>query len=159
MTSRAAAGHRGIDRDRPAKATRPRSSTCWSATAAACGRWWPSGSTRRLAARVDPSDVVQEVLAEAIQHFAEYLRTRPLPFSAWLRQFAWQRLVKLHRHHIRAQKRSVRREEGLSMPLPDDSVVRLARRLLARGSSPSQALIHDELRKRSASRPRRVGPA
>jgi RNA polymerase sigma-70 factor (ECF subfamily) len=86
---------------------------------------------RRLAARVDPSDVVQEALAEATQHFAEYLRTRPLPFSAWLRQFAWQRLVKLHRHHIRAQKRSVSREEALSMPLPDDSVVRLARRLPA----------------------------
>jgi RNA polymerase sigma-70 factor (ECF subfamily) len=103
---------------------------------------------RRVAARVDPSDVVQEAFAEAIQHFAQYLRTRPLPFSAWLRQFAWQRLIKLHRHHIRAKKRSVRREEGLSMPLPDDSVVRLARRLLARGSSPSQAMIHDELRER-----------
>jgi len=103
---------------------------------------------RRLAARVDPSDVVQEAFAEAIQHFAEYLRTRPLPFSAWLRGFAWQRLVRLHRHHIRAQKRSVRREEAWSMPLPDDSVVRLARRLLAHGSSPSQALIHDELRER-----------
>ena len=103
---------------------------------------------RRVAAHIDPSDVVQEVLAEAIQHFAEYLRTRPLPFSAWLRQMAWQRLVKLHRHHIRTRKRSVSREEALSMPLPDDSVVRLARRLLAHGSSPSQALIHDELRDR-----------
>ena len=61
---------------------------------------------------MDPSDVVQEALAEATQHFDEYLRTRPLPFSAWLRQFAWQRLVKLHRHHIRAQKRSVSREEA-----------------------------------------------
>jgi len=103
---------------------------------------------RRLAARVDPSDVVQEAFAEAIQHFAEYLRTRPLPFSAWLREFAWQRLVKLHRHHIRALKRSVTREEAYSMPLPDDSVVRLARRLLAHGSSPSQSLIRDELRER-----------
>ncbi len=34
------------------------------------------------------------------------------------------------------------------MPLPDDSVVRLARRLLAHGSNPSQALIRDELRER-----------
>ena len=30
------------------------------------------------------------------------------------------------------------------MPLPDDWVVRLARRLFARGTSPSQAMIHDE---------------
>jgi RNA polymerase sigma-70 factor (ECF subfamily) len=103
---------------------------------------------RRLVARVDPSDVVQEALAEAAQHFDEYLRTRRLPFSAWLRQFAWERLVKLHRHHVRAQKRSILREEAWSMPLPDDSVVRLARRLLASGTSPSQALIQDELRQR-----------
>jgi len=103
---------------------------------------------RRLAARVDPSDVVQEAFAEAIQHFAEYVRARPLPFSAWLRQIAWQRLVKLHRRHIRAQRRSVTREEAYSMPLPYDSVVRLARRLLAHGSSPSQSLIRDELRER-----------
>ena len=43
---------------------------------------------RRLAARVDPSDVVQEALADAAQALPEYLRDRPLPFGAWLRQFA-----------------------------------------------------------------------
>ncbi|MGP0066489.1 MAG: sigma-70 family RNA polymerase sigma factor [Isosphaeraceae bacterium] len=103
---------------------------------------------RRVAARVDASDVVQEALAEAAQQFDAYLRTRPLPFSAWLRQLAWERLVKLHRHHVHAQKRSVRREEDWSMPLPEDSVLRLARRLLASGTSPSQAMIRDEQRLR-----------
>jgi RNA polymerase sigma-70 factor, ECF subfamily len=103
---------------------------------------------RRVAARVDASDVVQEALAEAARQFDEYLRTRPLPFSAWLRQLAWERLVKLHRHHVHAQKRSVRREEDCSMPLPEDSVLRLARRLLASGTSPSQAMIRDEQRHR-----------
>jgi hypothetical protein len=49
---------------------------------------------RAVAARLDPSDVVQEALAEAAQHLDEYLRTRPLPYYAWLRQFGWQRLVK-----------------------------------------------------------------
>jgi RNA polymerase sigma-70 factor (ECF subfamily) len=34
----------------------------------------------RLAARVDPSDVVQEALAEATQKLPDYLRHRPLPF-------------------------------------------------------------------------------
>ena len=103
---------------------------------------------RRVAARVDASDVVQEAFAEAAKQFEEYLRTRPLPFSAWLRQLAWERLVKLHRRHIHAQKRSIRREEDWSMPLPEDSVLRLARRLLAGGTSPSQAMIRDEQRHR-----------
>ena len=35
---------------------------------------------RRLAARVDPSDVVQEALIEAAQGLDDYLRQRPLPF-------------------------------------------------------------------------------
>ena len=35
---------------------------------------------RRLLARVDPSDVVQEALADAAQELSDYLRHRPLPF-------------------------------------------------------------------------------
>ena len=34
----------------------------------------------RLAARVDPSDVVQEALAEAARRLDGYLHERPLPF-------------------------------------------------------------------------------
>jgi hypothetical protein len=44
---------------------------------------------RMAAARVDPSDVVQEALADAAQSLSDYLRDRPLPFYPWLRQFAW----------------------------------------------------------------------
>src|SRR6516165_1104155 len=66
---------------------------------------------RRLAARVDPSDVVQEALADAARKLDGYLRQRPLPFYPWLRRLAWERLVKLHRRHLRAHRRSVEREE------------------------------------------------
>ena len=45
---------------------------------------------RRLAPRVDPADIVQEALLEASQNLSEYLRDRPLPFHAWLRQYVWQ---------------------------------------------------------------------
>lgn len=101
---------------------------------------------RRLAARVDPSDVVQEALAEATCRLVKYLRERPLPFYPWLRQLAWDHLAELHRRHVRARKRSVEREE---LPaLPDRSALELADRLLDPGSSPSAALQRQERRQR-----------
>jgi RNA polymerase sigma-70 factor (ECF subfamily) len=55
---------------------------------------------RRLAARVDPSDLVQEVLMDAHEKLSDYLRKRPLPFYPWLRPLACERLVRLHRRHL-----------------------------------------------------------
>jgi RNA polymerase sigma-70 factor (ECF subfamily) len=101
---------------------------------------------RRLTARVDPSDVVQEAMAEAAIHLEAYLRDRPLPFYPWLRHFAWVRLMKLHRRHIKSQRRSVTREEAWCMP--DESAQQLANRLLAGGTNPVSRLIREELRDR-----------
>jgi RNA polymerase sigma-70 factor (ECF subfamily) len=101
---------------------------------------------RRLAARVDPSDVVQEALADAALKLDDYLGSRPLPFYPWLRRLAWERLIKLHQRHIGAGRRSVTREEAA--PLPDESAVELARRLAAPGSSPSHAALRLELQGR-----------
>jgi RNA polymerase sigma-70 factor (ECF subfamily) len=98
---------------------------------------------RRLAGRIDPSDVVQETFADAVAQLSDYLRRRPLPFYPWLRQLACDRLAELNRHHLRAQKRSVRREEALG--LSDESALELADRLIARGSSPSARLLRHEL--------------
>jgi RNA polymerase sigma-70 factor (ECF subfamily) len=100
---------------------------------------------RRLAARVDPSDVVQEALADASQRLDDYLRDRPLAFYPWLRQFAWARLVALHRQHVLAGKRSVNREERGDLLLSDQSAGALADRLLAPGTSPSHRVLRDEL--------------
>jgi len=103
---------------------------------------------RRLAARMDASDVVQETLAEAIRRLPAYLRDRPLPFYPWLRQLAIDRLTDLHRRHVQAQKRSVRREERRVPTLSGESALELAGRLFARGSSPSARLRREELRGR-----------
>ncbi|HEV3078235.1 MAG TPA: sigma-70 family RNA polymerase sigma factor [Gemmataceae bacterium] len=103
---------------------------------------------RRLAARIDPSDVVQETLADAVEQLADYLRHRPLPFYPWLRQLACKRLGELHRRHVQALKRSVRREEPWAPPLPDESAMVLADKLMGRGSSPSARLRRHELRDR-----------
>jgi RNA polymerase sigma-70 factor (ECF subfamily) len=90
---------------------------------------------RRLAARVDPSDVVQEALLYAAQALDDYLRERPSPFYPWLRQLAWERLIELHRRHLHAQRRSVKREEPLALHLSDESAQQLVDRVLARQSS------------------------
>jgi RNA polymerase sigma-70 factor (ECF subfamily) len=101
---------------------------------------------RRLLGRFDPSDVVQDALADACQHLPAYLQERPVPFYPWLRHIAWKRLVDLHRHHLLARKRSVLREQVPEWTLPDESVVQLADRLLGTGTSPSAHMLRDELR-------------
>src|SRR5437868_11122394 len=54
----------------------------------------------RLRRRVDPSDVLQESLAEADRKLSDYARSRPLPFYPWLRELAWECMARLHRRHI-----------------------------------------------------------
>jgi RNA polymerase sigma-70 factor, ECF subfamily len=113
---------------------------------------------RRLAPRIDPADIVQEALLEASRDLSDYLRDRPLPFHAWLRQYVNQRISKLHRHHLGAQRRSIRREEAADWHLPDESSALLAERLIARESSPSQRLLREELRVRVQAALDRLGP-
>lgn len=100
----------------------------------------------RLTARVDPSDVVQESLIDASRNLTQYLRDRPLPFYPWLRQFAWKRIVDMHRRHIQSQKRSVLREEPEQMAITKRSAVQLAECLAASHTSPSQQAVTRELR-------------
>src|SRR4051812_31816583 len=99
---------------------------------------------RRLAARVDPSDLVQDSLAAAARGLDAYLKERPLPFYPWLRQFGVRRLTNLARDHIAARKRSVTREEPWELPLPDRSAIALAERLVASGTSPSGQVMRRE---------------
>jgi RNA polymerase sigma-70 factor (ECF subfamily) len=88
----------------------------------------------RLRARVDPSDVVQEANLDACRRIGEFLDRNPMPFRLWLRQTAYERLLKLRRRHLGAAMRAAGREVGL----PDGSSVALARRLFAPDSTPSQ---------------------
>jgi RNA polymerase sigma-70 factor (ECF subfamily) len=94
----------------------------------------------RVRARVDPSDVVQEAQLEAIRRLPNYMSERPLPFRLWLRQIAFDRLLMLHRRHVRAARRAVERD----LPLPEKSSILLARQFLVPGSTPSRQLIRRE---------------
>ncbi len=102
----------------------------------------------RLTPVIDPSDVVQEALTDASRKLEGYLHDRPLPFYPWLRRLATERIIQLHRHHLGTQKRSVTREQRLDDHLPDDSASRLANRLVASGTSPSQQVLRDEQARR-----------
>lgn len=105
---------------------------------------------QRIQTRVDPSDVVQDVLHQATRKLAEYIADCKLPFYPWLRQMAWDRLVELHYQHVRVQKRSVDRELRPSFGLNDDSINLLARNVPSPSLSPSgiavQAEVHNRVR-------------
>jgi RNA polymerase sigma-70 factor (ECF subfamily) len=97
----------------------------------------------RLAARVDASDVVQDALMDAFARLPEYLERRPMPFRTWLWKTAYERLLKVRRHHDRA-RRAVGREVGW----PDRSSLLLVRPLLGSTPTPGKCLEERELAQR-----------
>jgi RNA polymerase sigma-70 factor (ECF subfamily) len=109
---------------------------------------------RRVAARVDPSDVVQETLVEAARRLDDYLKERPIPFYGWLRQLAGERVIDAHRRHVASLRRSVTLEQRDTV-LPDASADALVQRLFADDTSPSNHLMrqerHEHLKKALAS--------
>jgi RNA polymerase sigma-70 factor (ECF subfamily) len=100
---------------------------------------------RRLQARVDASDVVQDAYLEVAQRLDEYLRDPKLPLFLWLRLVVGQRLMKLHRQHLGTQMRDVGREVSLCrQPFPAASSAALAAQLLGKHTSPTQAAMRAE---------------
>jgi RNA polymerase sigma-70 factor (ECF subfamily) len=92
---------------------------------------------RRLAARVDVSDVLQETYLEAARRLPQYLAEPGMPFPLWLRWLARERVQVLHRRHLGADRRAVGHEAG---PLPADSSAQLVGGLVGAGPTPSQAV-------------------
>lgn len=99
----------------------------------------------RIAARVDPSDVVQDTLIEATKRLSEFARDRPVPFHAWIRRLGWEKMIQIHRKHIRSQKRSVTREQQDEMQLKDESVLAFAECLFADQNDPAERIMKSEL--------------
>lgn len=102
-----------------------------------------------LAARLDASDIVQDVLLEAHRRLSDYLRKPTMPFFLWLRHIAKDHMIDAHRRHRLAQRRSLDREQPLvPIRLADQSSVELAGQLLDGEITPASAAVQKELQKR-----------
>jgi RNA polymerase sigma-70 factor (ECF subfamily) len=102
-----------------------------------------------LAARLDASDVVQDVLLEAHRRLSEYLRDPKLPFHLWLRHIAKDHVIDAYRRHRQAQRRSLDREQPIvPAALNDHSSFELAGQLLDQEPTPASAAVQRELQRR-----------
>ena len=100
---------------------------------------------RRLQARIDASDVVQEAYVEVVGRLKEYLGAPSYPLFLWLRLIVGERLLKLHRHHLGTQMRDAALEVSLYRgALPEASSAALAAQLLGKHTSPTQAAVRAE---------------
>src|SRR5437588_8274715 len=102
-----------------------------------------------LAARIDASDIVQDVLLEAHRRLSDYLRNPVMPFHLWLRHIAKDHVIDAHRRHRRAQRRSLDREQPIvPAALADQSSVELAAQFLDQELTPASAAIRNEMERR-----------
>jgi RNA polymerase sigma-70 factor (ECF subfamily) len=100
---------------------------------------------RRLAGRLDPSDVLQEAYLDFDRRFPEYAAHPAVPFYLWLRSLPGQKLIDLHRRHLGAKMRDAGQEVSLYRgALPQASSESLANHLLGRLTSPSRAAVRAE---------------
>jgi RNA polymerase sigma-70 factor (ECF subfamily) len=101
----------------------------------------------RLQGRLDASDVIQEAYLTASAQLADYLKKPTVPFFLWLRLVTGQKLVELHRHHLRTKARNASRQVSLHRGAwPAASSANLASKLIGREPSPSQAAREAEQR-------------
>jgi RNA polymerase sigma-70 factor (ECF subfamily) len=92
---------------------------------------------RRLRAKVDESDLVQETFLEAHRHFGRFRGTTEAELMSWLRQILAGVVANLLRRYYGARRRDVRLERDLADDLARSSHA-LVGGLAARQSSPSQ---------------------
>jgi RNA polymerase sigma-70 factor (ECF subfamily) len=101
---------------------------------------------RRLQPRVSPSDIVQETMLKAHQHFPQFRGQSERELLAWLRQILVTNLAKFVEQYMLAAKRDIRREVSLEQlgAAVEDSSARFRTIADAAGQSPSAAAQHRE---------------
>jgi RNA polymerase sigma-70 factor (ECF subfamily) len=91
---------------------------------------------RRLQSRLDPSDLIQDVYKKMARSIAHYREQSEVPFYFWLRALACEKLLSVHRRHLRTRSRTPAAEVSLHREaLPQVSSATLAQQLLGAASS------------------------
>jgi RNA polymerase sigma-70 factor (ECF subfamily) len=98
---------------------------------------------RRLRARLDPADVLQEVYIDAARRVRTFLAAPTMSPGLWLRLLTDRRLLELHREHLGARMRDVRREVAL-VCVPSRAAAICTVALADDGTCPSQAAVRAE---------------
>lgn len=104
----------------------------------------------RIQRRVDVSDVVQDVFVEANRRLGDYIQqSQQMPFHLWLRQIAKDRIIDAHRRHRGSARRSVDREQAITVPADmDRSSIELAAQIADRELTPAAAATQHEMAQR-----------
>ncbi len=101
---------------------------------------------RQVGLRLTPSDIVQDTLLAAHRDIAHFRGHTSAEFSNWLRTILARSLLKAIEHHVKAEKRDVRRELSLDQMQRDlQSSCDMAAGLVAtRQPTPSQIVSKGE---------------
>jgi RNA polymerase sigma-70 factor (ECF subfamily) len=97
-----------------------------------------------LQGKADPSDLVQETLLKAHQHFAQFRGRSEGELIAWLRQILANNLADLGRRYKATGARQLRREQSLEQALLASSAA-MDRLLAVEAPSPSASAERREL--------------
>jgi RNA polymerase sigma-70 factor (ECF subfamily) len=99
----------------------------------------------RLARRVSDSDVLQDTYlaaARRLEHFRKQPQMSPL---LWFRLVAQQQLIDLHRQHLHAEMRDVRREVSIEQPAASlHTSLALAAQLVGQATAVSEIVARAE---------------
>jgi RNA polymerase sigma-70 factor (ECF subfamily) len=99
---------------------------------------------RRIATRLDPSDVVQEAMGEAARRLPAFLIERPVPYYSWLRRLTLLHVSWSHRFHLGSRKRSAARERSLEEIPAANSSAEGGDQFPGSDTSPSERAVLDE---------------
>lgn len=97
---------------------------------------------RRLHAKVDPSDLVQQSMLEAHNGFSDFQGRTPQDWLAWLKQIVQHNAIDMDKHYRGAGRRDIRKERVMSGA--DSSMNQSRWSPIDPGPSPSQLLVSAE---------------